>query len=73
MLVLSRKCDEKVMLRIDEIEGVELPYPIEIELTVVKIEKKKVRIGIQAGDEVFVVRSELTEDAHARIAAKVAG
>jgi carbon storage regulator len=54
MLVLSRKKDEKIILKvkIGEIEE-------EIELTVVRIENNKVRIGIDADDNVTILRSEL--------------
>jgi carbon storage regulator CsrA len=51
MLVLSRKIDEEFTI---EVEGSE---PIKVR--VVKIEKKSVRIGIEADKRVIVVRSEL--------------
>jgi len=59
MLVLSRKKDEKILLK----TGNE-----EIELTVVRIDANKVRLGINAGDEVIILRSELV-DATPKIAA----
>jgi carbon storage regulator len=51
MLVLSRKRDEKIILRTEQGE--------EIELTVVRIDNNKVRLGINAGDSVTILRSEL--------------
>ena len=51
VLVLSRKQDEKIVLQIDEQD--------DIELTVVRIDANKVRIGIKAGDEVTILREEL--------------
>jgi len=57
MLVLSRKRDEKIILQMGE--NVE-----DIELTVVRIDANKVRLGIKAGDNVAILRSELlTENA----------
>jgi len=50
MLVLSRKKDEKILLRTGEEE---------IVLTVVRIDANKVRIGIKAGDNVTILREEL--------------
>lgn len=51
MLVLSRKRDEKILLKIDNNE--------EIELTIVKIDANKVRLGISANKRVSILRSEL--------------
>jgi carbon storage regulator CsrA len=53
MLVLSRKRDEKILLKVNEEES--------IELTVVRIDANKVRLGIQASDSVTILRSELLE------------
>lgn len=53
MLVLSRKRDEKILLKLSENE--------EIELTVVRIDANKVRLGIQASNSVTILRSELVE------------
>jgi carbon storage regulator CsrA len=55
MLVLSRKRDEKILLQMGE--GQE-----DIELTVVRIDQNKVRLGIKAGDNVTILRSELVEN-----------
>lgn len=55
MLVLSRKRDEKIILKVGDTE--------EIELTVVRIEPNKVRLGIQAGPNVSILRQELIERA----------
>lgn len=52
MLVLSRKRDEKIILKVGDEQ---------IEITVVRIDANKVRIGIQASDEVQILRSELVE------------
>jgi len=55
MLVLSRKNDEKILLRI--------PGHDDIKITIVRIENRnKVRVGIEAEDEVIVLRSELVEN-----------
>ena len=51
MLVLSRKRDEKILIRVDGQE--------EIELTVVRIDNNKVRLGIQASENTTILRSEL--------------
>ncbi len=52
MLVLSRKKDEKIILRV--------PGQGDIEITVVRIDSQnKVRIGIEADKQVVVLRSEL--------------
>ncbi len=53
MLVLSRKRDEKILLKINDEES--------IELTVVRIDANKVRLGIQASDNVTILRSELLD------------
>lgn len=58
MLVLSRKKDEKVLLRVPGLDD-------EIEITVVRIDAHRIRIGINAPKEVNVLRSELdTSDRH---------
>lgn len=54
MLVLSRKRDEKILLRR---EGAE-----DIELTVVRIDANKVRLGISADSGTTILRSELLEN-----------
>ena len=54
MLVLSRKPDEKILLQVKGLEQ-------DIELTVVRIDNNKVRLGISANDEVTILRSELTQ------------
>ena len=60
MLVLSRKRDEKILLKTNEGQ--------EIELTVVRIDNNKVRLGIQASDQVTILRSELIDNESAKIA-----
>ena len=60
MLVLSRKRDEKILLQVNEQEN--------IELTVVRIDNNKVRLGIDASDDVTILRSELVERANPKIA-----
>ena len=64
MLVLSRKRDEKILLKTAEGQ--------EIELTVVRIDNNKVRLGIQASDQVTILRSELVDrDNDAKVAPAV--
>ena len=53
MLVLSRKRDEKIILKTEQGD--------EIELTVVRIDNNKVRLGINASNNVTILRSELVE------------
>lgn len=55
MLVLSRKRDEKILLQVGE------DAKEDIELTVVRIDANKVRLGIKAGDNVTILRSELLD------------
>jgi carbon storage regulator len=50
MLVLSRKLSQQIMIGSD------------IRITVVKIERNQVRIGIEAPDEVAILRGELLEN-----------
>lgn len=54
MLVLSRMKDEKIIL---QVEGLDEP----IELTVVRIDRKKVRLGINASAQVKILRKELED------------
>jgi carbon storage regulator CsrA len=54
MLVLSRKRDEKILLKLNDEES--------IELTVVRIDANKVRLGIKASPSVTILRSELLEE-----------
>jgi carbon storage regulator CsrA len=54
MLVLSRKKDETIIVRI--------PGREDIKLTVVRIDNlNKVRIGVEAEKDVVILRSELNE------------
>lgn len=53
MLVLSRKKDEKILLKLNDQES--------IELTVVRIDANKVRLGIEASNNVTILRSELLD------------
>ena len=54
MLVLSRKKDETIIVRI--------PGRDDIKLTVVRIDNmNKVRIGVEADKDVIILRSELDE------------
>lgn len=58
MLVLSRKKDEAIVMRI--------PGHEDIRLTVVRIDNmNKVRIGIEADKDVVVLRSELATESAA--------
>lgn len=52
MLVLSRRKDERILLTVNGEE---------IEVTVVRIDANKVRLGIQASDKVTILRAELLE------------
>lgn len=55
MLVLSRKQDETIIIRVPERE--------DIKLTIVKIDSlNKVRIGVEAEKDVVILRSELNKD-----------
>ena len=60
MLVLSRKRDEKILLQVNEREN--------IELTVVRIDNNKVRLGIEAAPDVTILRSELVERTSPKVA-----
>jgi carbon storage regulator CsrA len=53
MLVLSRRRDEKILVRVPGVEG-------EIEVTVVQIDSSRVRLGFTAPSEITILRSELT-------------
>lgn len=53
MLVLSRKRDEKILLQLNGEESVEL--------TVVRIDNNKVRLGFDASKDVTILRSELLD------------
>ena len=54
MLVLSRKKDEQIILRV--------PGHEDIKITIVRIDNRnKVRLGIEAEKEITVLRSELSE------------
>jgi carbon storage regulator CsrA len=52
MLVLSRKAEESIIIN--------TPDQKEIKITIIKIENKKVKIGISAGNEFTILREELT-------------
>jgi carbon storage regulator CsrA len=60
MLVLSRKCDEKIVMRTNDGQ--------EIEVTVVRIDANKVRLGINASNQVTILRSELLEKEPVKLA-----
>ena len=51
MLVLSRKADESIIIS--------TPDQKEIKITIIKIENKKIKIGISAGAEFTILREEL--------------
>lgn len=58
MLVLSRKKDETIIMRI--------PGHEDIRLTIVRIDNmNKVRIGVEADKDVVILRSELASDSEA--------
>ena len=52
MLVLSRKRDEKILVKVPGIEK-------GIEVTVVQIDQSRVRLGFNAPENVTILRSEL--------------
>jgi carbon storage regulator CsrA len=52
MLVLSRKAEESIIIN--------TPDQKEIKITIIKIENKKVKVGISAGTEFTILREELT-------------
>tara|TARA_Y100000034_G_scaffold42710_1_gene52269 strand:+ start:9579 stop:9761 length:183 start_codon:yes stop_codon:yes gene_type:complete len=60
MLVLSRKPDERIILQVDGLQ--------DIELTVVRIDHNKVRLGIEADEKVTILRSELLPEKLAQTA-----
>ena len=60
MLVLSRKRDEKILLKVNEQDS--------IELTVVRIDNNKVRLGIDAQENVTILRSELLDRGSPKVA-----
>lgn len=53
MLVLSRKQDEKIIIQAGDEQ---------IAVTVVRIDNNRVRLGIEAGAAVTILRSELIKD-----------
>jgi sRNA-binding carbon storage regulator CsrA len=62
MLVLSRKKDEKIVVKIpkEKLEGLESNESCDIVLTVVNIDNpNKVRLGIEADRDIVVLRNEL--------------
>lgn len=64
MLVLSRKRDEKILLQVGDKETVEL--------TVVRIDANKVRLGIQASEDVTILRKELLNENQSAVTKVVA-
>lgn len=52
MLVLSRKAEESIIIN--------TPDKKEIKITIIKIENKKVKVGISADNEFTILREELT-------------
>ena len=56
MLVLSRKKDEKIILQVGSGKDQN-----NIEITVVRIDANKVRLGFNADENVTIVRSELLD------------
>ena len=52
MLVLSRKAEESIIIN--------TPDHKEIKITIIKIENKKIKVGISAGAEFTILREELT-------------
>ena len=54
MLVLSRRRDEKILVKIPGIDR-----DVEVVLTVVQIEPNRVRLGFEAPPDVTILREEL--------------
>lgn len=54
MLVLSRKCDEKILIQVPGLE--------KIEITVVQIDSSRIRLGFDAPKDVIILRKELQEE-----------
>ncbi len=54
MLVLSRRRDEKILVKVPGVDDA-------IEVTVVQIDNSRVRLGFNAPAEVTILRSELTQ------------
>jgi carbon storage regulator CsrA len=57
MLVLSRRRDEKVLVKVPGLEE-------EIEVTVVQIDASRVRLGFKAPESVTILREELRKKAN---------
>ena len=58
MLVLSRKPSESILIGSD------------VRITILKVERSHVRIGIEAPGEVTILRAELVEDESGRLVAQ---
>lgn len=56
MLVLSRKKDEKILIRVPGLSQ-------DIEIIVARIDRGRVRIGVEASPEVIVLREEIANSA----------
>ena len=54
MLVLSRKRDEKILMKLPGVAE-------DIEVTVVQIDSSRVRLGFKAPTDVTILRSELNQ------------
>jgi carbon storage regulator len=52
MLVLSRRRDEKILLKVPGIDE-------DIEVTIVQVDKNRVRLGFTAPENVTILRNEL--------------
>lgn len=61
MLVLSRRRDEKVLVKVPGLEE-------EIEVTVVQIDSSRVRLGFKAPESVTILREELRKKANVPVA-----
>jgi carbon storage regulator CsrA len=64
MLVLSRRRDEKVLVKVPGLEE-------EIEITVVQIDSSRVRLGFKASKDVTILREELSQKALNKLAKTV--
>jgi carbon storage regulator len=55
MLVLSRRRDEKILLKVPGIDE-------DIEVTIIQVDKNRVRLGFTAPENVTILRNELQKN-----------
>lgn len=56
MLVLSRRRDEKILVKVP---GIEKDTEVVVEITIVQIDTNRVRLGFNAPEHVSILREEL--------------